>query len=313
MDIRHLRSFLKIVETGSLTRAAVSIGISQPSLSQQMLRLEDEVGLSLFRRSARGIALTEAGRLFEEHARRIVRNAELAVEDVRQYAAEATGEVVLGVPYSVSKIAGAALAKAFLDHAPNVSFRLVEAMTGQIFGWLDTNRIDLGILFDPPPLKHFIARRLVHEEMYLVGPAGIFGALDAPPEVAVQDLAGLDLILPARYHGLRQHVDHIAARHGISLTVRLEIDAMMHVGPLVAQGVGYSIVPLPVIAEMLQAGQVSIARLSGRAGRRSLCLVRNSNQIVTHASLRCEDLTIKVLAQLIEKGLWRAEPAEGLR
>lgn len=311
MDIRHLRSFLRIVETGSLTRAAVSVGISQPSLSQQMLRLEDEVGLSLFRRTARGIALTEAGRLFEEHARRMVRNAELAVEDVRRHAAEATGEVVLAVPYSVSKVAGAVLAKAFLDHAPQVSFRLVEAMTGHIFGWLDSNRIDLGILFDPPPLKHFTARRLVHEEMVLVGPAGRFGALEAP-EFPVAGLAGLELILPARFNGLRQHVDHLASRYGIGLNVRLEIDAMMHIGRLVADGVGCSIVPLPVIAEDLAAGRVSVARLAGGAGRRALCLTRNGNQIVTHASLRCEALTVKVLARLIAQGIWRAEPAEGL-
>ena len=60
METRYLRSFLKIAESGSISRAAESLGIAQPSLSQQLLRLEDELGLKLFRRIARGVALTEA-------------------------------------------------------------------------------------------------------------------------------------------------------------------------------------------------------------------------------------------------------------
>ena len=88
---------------------------------------------------------------------------------------------------------------------------------------------------------------------------------------------------------------------------------MAHIGTLVARGHGYSVLPLPAVADALAAGQVSIARIHNGSIRRTLCLVRNSSQVLTHASVRCEDLTIKVLSRLIEKGVWVAELDVALR
>ncbi len=107
METRYLRSFLKIAETGSITRAADSLGISQPSLSQQLLRLEDEVGVSLFSRTARGVTLTEPGRRFLSHARSIIEGVNSACEDIRLSGEDAVGEVILAAPYSISRLAGA--------------------------------------------------------------------------------------------------------------------------------------------------------------------------------------------------------------
>ena len=313
MDTRHLRSFLKVADTGSITRAAESLGIAQASLSQQLLRLESELGFDLLRRTPRGVSLTEAGRVFQEHARQILRGAEQAIEDGRRFGAEPTGEVILAAPYSICKVAGVVLVEAFLRHAPQVSFRLVEAFTGQIRGWLDDGKVDLGVLHDLGPLRHLTARRLATEELYLVGPAGRYGDIEAMPDAPVADLAELPMILPGLPHGLRQVIEQEAARFGVVLKVRQEIDAMAYIGDLVAAGHGYSVLPLPVISDALGAGRISIARIGGGVIRRTLCLVRNRSQVVTHASIRCEDLTVKVLSRLIEKGVWLAEPDPALR
>jgi LysR family nitrogen assimilation transcriptional regulator len=313
LETRYLRSFLKIADTGSISRAAESLGIAQPSLSQQLLRLEDEVGCKLFRRTPRGVTLTDAGRVLQEHARQILRATEQAIEDIRQLTAEPAGEVRLAVPYSLSRLAGVTLVEAVRKHAPQVSLRLVEATTGQIRGWLDEGKVDLGILHDLGPLRHLSARRLASEELYLIGPAARFGSADALPHVPFAELADLPMILPGVQHGLRQLIEHEAARHGVTIRVVQEIDAIAHIGPLVAKGHGYSILPLPAIADDLAAGRVSLARVGDGALRRTLCLVRNAGQVVTHASVRCEDLTVKVLARLIEKGVWLAEPDVALR
>jgi LysR family nitrogen assimilation transcriptional regulator len=313
VDTRHLRSFLKIAETGSISRAAVSLGIAQASLSQQLLRLEDEVGFSLFRRTARGVTLTETGRVFQEQARQILRLSELAIEDARQLTAESRGAVVLAVPYSISKLAGIALVEAFRSDAPQISFRLVEALTGQIRGWLEAGKVDLGILIQLGPLRHLSSRRLATEELFLIGPPKRYGKLDKMPDVPVTELTTLPMILPGPQHGLRQFIDHEAQRLGAVVSVQQEIDAIAHIGTLVARGHGYSILPLPAVAEALAAGQVSIARIQKGAMRRTLCLVRNTNQVLTHACVRCEDLTIKVLSRLIERGDWVADLDDALR
>lgn len=313
MDTRQLRSFLKIADAGSITRAAESLGIAQASLSQQLLRLESELGYDLVHRTARGVSLTEQGRIFQEHARQILRSTEQAIEDGRKFGAEPAGEVILAVPYSISKVAGTTLVEAFLRHAPQVSFRLAEAFTGQIRGWLDSGKVDLGILHDMGPLRHLTSRPIATEELYLVGPAARYSTIDATLDVPATEIAQLPMILPGRPHGLRLVIEQAAARLGITLQVRQNLDAMAHFGALIAAGHGYSILPLSIVSDALQSGRVSIARIGGGSMRRTLCLVRNNNQVVTHASVRCEDLTVKVLSRLIQKGVWVAEPDASLR
>jgi LysR family transcriptional regulator, nitrogen assimilation regulatory protein len=306
METRYLRSFLKIAETGSITRAAEALGIAQPSLSQQLLRLEDEMGVHLFSRTARGVTLTDAGRLFQEHARQLLRSVDRAVEDIRHLDSDPVGTVILAVPYSISKLAGTALFEAMKLQAPHVRFRLVEAMTGQIWGWLEEGKVDLGILNYLGPKRGLSFRKLASEELYLVGPAGRFGTEQDMPDVALSELADLPMILPGQPHGLRQLIEHETARLGAGLKVDRDLDALAHLGGLIAAGHGYSILPLGIVADDLLAGRLSVARIEGGAMRRGVALVRNSGEIVTHASVRCEDVVREVLARLIADGKWLA-------
>lgn len=312
METRYLRSFLKIAETGSITRAAESLGIAQPSLSQQLLRLEDEIGVSLFSRTARGVTLTDSGRLFQEHARQLLRVVDTAVEEIRHLDDDPVGDVILAVPHSISRIAGVALFESMLRRAPHVRFRLVEAMTAQIWGWLEEGKIDLGILNYLGPRRGLSFRRLASEELFLVGPAGKFGTTAALFDVTMSDLSDLPMLLPGLPHGLRQLIDQQAARHGITLKVFRDVDVIAHLGTLVAAGHGYSILPLSTIADDLAAERVSIARIEKGAVLRTVSLVRNSGQVVTHASVRCEDVVAEVLAKLIDEGVWRASREDGL-
>lgn len=309
MDSWHLKAFLKIAETGSISRASESLGVAQPSLSQQLLRLEEEVGVPLCRRTARGVTLTEAGRLFQQHARQLLHWTDAAIEEVRQLSSEASGAVVLAVPYSVSKVAGVALVRAFLAHAPQVQFRLVEAFTGQIRGWLEEGKVHLGIINDLGPMRNLLSRPIASEELYLVGPAARFATSGGFADVPASELSSLPMILPGPQHGLRQVIEHALGRLGVSLTIRVEIDAMMHVPALIAGGYGYSILPLSAVSEALAAKRVSLARIAGGAIRRTLCLIRNGGNVVTHASIRCEELTMRVLMGLIAKHEWMAQPA----
>jgi LysR family nitrogen assimilation transcriptional regulator len=308
IDARQLRAFLKIIELGSISRAAEALGLAQPSLSQQLLRLEDEVGMKLFRRTARGVSTTEGGRIFEEHARHILRTIDQALEDVRQLKGEASGKVSFAMPMSVSRVIGVTLVEAVMKHAPRVSLRLVEAFTGHIRAWLDEGSIDLGILYDVGPLRHLSVKRLVREELYLVGPPGRYGDLNAPRSVRVKDISDLPLILPSPEHGLRQFLDREADRLGQAWTVRAEIDSLSHIVHLVANGHGFAILSLPAVREDVQAERVSVARIENGAIRRTLCLVRNPAVVLTRASVRVEDLAIKIMHQLILKGRWLAEP-----
>lgn len=311
MDTRYLRSFLRTADLRSISRAAESLGIAQPSLSQQLLRLEDEVGFQLFNRTARGVTVTEAGRIFQEHARHILRSIDQALEDVQAVNAAASGQAIIALPYSINRLLGVQLVEAVIDHAPNTEVRLVEATTGQIRGWLNDGRIDLGILYDLGPIRHLSARRLATEEMYLIGPAGRFG--EGPANVTLAELSDYPLITLGPQHGLRKFLDIEAQRHAFTCRVKHEIDAVATIAELVANGHGYTILSKPAVRDELADGRLSFARIGNGEIRRTLSLVRNPAQVVTHASARVEDLTVKIMASLIAKGIWEAEPEAALR
>ena len=306
METRYLRGFLKIAETGSITRAADSLGISQPSLSQQLLRLEDEVGVALFSRTARGVTLTESGRRFLNHARSLLEGVNSALEDARESGEDAVGEVILAVPYSVSRMAGLALCDAMAERAPQVRFRLVEAMTAPIWGWLEEAKVTLGLVNYLGPRKRLAFSPIATEELCLAGPPGAFPSGEQVTEVDKIDLPGFRLILPGFPHSLRQVIDQEAARRGIGLDVASDIDALALILELVAAGRGYSILPRSTVQGALAEGRVSLARIGGANFSRQLALARNSGTAVAHASVVCEKIVRDVLTGLAAEGTWEA-------
>lgn len=292
MDTAHLKAFLRIAETGSISRAAQSLSIAQPSLSQQLLRLEDEIGFKLFDRIARGVILTEPGRVFLEQARHILHVTEQAVADARHLRDEARGQVVFAMPPSIVRLAGPSLVEALAREAPMVRVRLVEAFTGSIRGWLEAEKIDLGILYDLGPLRHLSPSFLLRDNLVIVGPSGRF---DKESPVSLRDLTGEPMISPGPQHGLRQLLDREAGREGVDLRIDQEIDSLDVAIALVAAGHGLAVLPLSSVSDLAFAGQLSMAPVGAPPMQRSLNVVRNPSHVLTHASVTVERLLRQML------------------
>lgn len=303
MDTAHLKAFLKIAETGSISRAAESLGIAQPSLSQQLLRLEDEVGIRLFDRTVRGVTLTEAGKVFLERTHQILHMTGQAIADAQQLREDAQGQVVFAMPPSIARLIGASLVEALSLQAPHVRVRIVEAFHGTIRGWLEAEKIDLGILHDLGPLRHLSSRHLASDELVVIAPRGRFEAAQVP----FCDLAKMPLITPGPQHGLRQVIEREAARRGCSLSVVQEIDSLDTAVELVARGKGFAVMPDCAVMDGAWNGAVDIARFSGSGLWRTLNLVRNPSHVLTHASVQVESQTRAVMAQLVTEGTWQAK------
>lgn len=304
MDTAHLKAFLKIAESASISRAAESLGIAQPSLSQQLLRLEDEIGFALFERSARGVTLTEAGHVFRERARQILHATEQAVADARHLRNDARGQVVFAMPPSLARVIGAPLIEELARQAPSVRLRLVEAYSGAVRGWLEAEKIDLGVLYEVHALRHLATRTLASEELVLAGPVGHFAA-GAKVEIAA--LADEPLALPGAQHGLRQLLERETARLGITLPVAHEIDSLPTTISLAERGAALTVLPLSVA--LGEGARISTARIGDPPLRRTLALARNPSHVLTHASIMVESLLSRVMAASAAEGLWRAEVA----
>jgi LysR family nitrogen assimilation transcriptional regulator len=317
MDAWHLRNFLKIVECGSISLAAEQLGLAQPSLSHQLRRLEDEIGIKLFRRTARGVILSEPGRVFREHAILILNAMQRAREEVNRKDEEVQGAVQVALPGSTSNFLGVPLLMACREHFPKVSLRIHEVFGGSIMRSLEAGRIDLAVLFYAENLPHLSAQWVANETLLLIGPGGTFGEVDehgvAVEEVAPEILNEHGLVLPTRSLGLDRLRERYAESLNLKLTVHIEIDSMAHIRTLVREGVGYSLLAHSAVREDLTSGKLSAARIAGVNLSRSVSLVRHPIAPVTKASVEVGDLALKLLHRAIVDGTWLADSRPDLR
>lgn len=311
MDIRQLRYFIAIAEEGSLSQASQRLHVAQPSLSQQMLKLEADLGVTLLERSPRGVTLTEPGRILLDRAREITAALARAAEDVRQAGTVPQGAVAFGLPSSVSMVLSVPLAETVRIELPKVRLRAIEAMSGFIQDWLVAQSIDLGILYDLGAARHLSHTLLMTERLRF------FSAPDAWPfrsragsPVRLADLAGVELILPSQNHGLRVMIDRHARARGVALDVVVEMDALSQIKTLVERGSGHTILAPAAAIDRVERGELIMAPIVEPELVRPVHLVRNPAKPVTQASRAVERVCRQVIADLIRRGIWQAEGLE---
>src|ERR1700677_4123852 len=212
MELSQLRTLICVAELGSLSKAGDRLRIAQPALSRQVRMLEEELGVALFTRHGRGMALTEQGRDVLKHASRIA--AEL--DEIRASASDVDmplgGQIAIGLPPTVAETISVPLVAAFGKSHPNAVLRLVSAYTGYLLDWLHRGEIDLAVLYDPRAARSLRSRPLVLENLFLIGPADAH--CSTVRAIPFKDLDGKRLLLPSLRHGLRTIVERCAVAAG---------------------------------------------------------------------------------------------------
>src|SRR5581483_7683454 len=147
LDIRHLRYFLAVAEAGSFSRAADRLGISQPSVSQQMRDLEAELRVSLFQRRGKRILLTPSGQVFQEHARAILRQLEHFLEELASEPGRSRGALHLGVVPILNVPLMPPLPGRFAAAHPGINLTVEEISSTEIETAIEEGRMDVGLGF----------------------------------------------------------------------------------------------------------------------------------------------------------------------
>lgn len=314
MDERQLKYFLAISETGSVTGAADKLDIAQPSLSQMLLRLEEELATKLFQRTSRGVVLTDTGQVFREHALKILSDIQRARDEIRMEDSFAHSEVTVGLPSSFLTLIGSRLVSEFEKVAPGAKLKLIEAMSGHIREWLTRGELDIGVLYSVQDCGHLSLQQIVVEELFLVGQGGSFGETDpdglAVDAIDIHEADRYPLILPSGQHGLRRLLEQKIKRSDFGLNVRLEVDSLTLIKSLVKDGHGFSILPHAAISEELKHGQLSAARIVKPVFRRGVFVARNPSQFVTRASVKMAEIITNISWNLIRNGEWLATPVK---
>lgn len=241
MEIHQLRYFCAVVETGSFTKAAEQEGIAQPSLSQQIRRLEESVGAELFVRQSRTTRLTHAGTVLYPYAQEILQNAKRASAQIRQLETDIRGPLRVGVIPTVLPYLIAPRLPEFSRSFPEVEVILTEDLTQRLLEMLQKCELDVIVVSLPLKRSEIVCSELMHDPLVLVTPAN--HKLVSPNAASALDLSSERLLLLKEGHCFRENMLTACKRHRAEMAPVFESEHFGSIFPLVASGAGITIAP----------------------------------------------------------------------
>ncbi|MBP6277413.1 MAG: LysR family transcriptional regulator [Limnohabitans sp.] len=310
MELRQLRYFVKVVEVGSISRAALDLDLVQSALSQQITRLEGELCTRLLQRTPQGVTPTEAGVAFFREAQLTLRHAEQAVRSAQQ--ARLTGTVSVGLAPTTAAVLGLPLMQAMRERYPDVRLHMVESLSGHLSAMLNARQLDLAVLFDSPirASQHLqTARRwsvwpLIEEDIFLIAARPTRSA-KPPQSLCMADLALEPLILPTGPHGLRSTLNAAFARANVTPQVTLEIDSLAMLMDAVKSGLGGTLQPWAAVARMgPERDHLYMARITDHQVQRVNLLCGLSDDELSPAALATRVVLADCARALVQSGAW---------
>ena len=240
MQFRHLRYFVKIVEAGSFSRAATTIHVAQPALSQQIAELEELLGVQLLHRSARGVRPTVAGDALYREALAMLRQMERIPDIVRSAGGEAQGIVSVGMSSTLASTMAGALMDACKQALPLVSLRFITSDSLELRSRIDDQTLDLAIVFEDVPTPGYARKSLFRQRLFLIRRKR---TPRSPASITLQEMAALPLILPSAPNVLRGLIDRVFAEAGLSPNIATETDVFSGMMSAIHAGLGNAILP----------------------------------------------------------------------
>jgi len=248
MELRQVQYFVVVAGQRSFSRAAAAVGVAQPALSQQMKRLEDELGVVLLDRSTRPLKVTEAGLAFLARAERMLAEANLAKDEMRDFAGVGRGRLVIGaLPGLAAFWLPEVLGRFHLAH-PGIELVLREANTEELARHLGLGQLDLAFLHAVPGLytgrpshSGIVMERLFDEELVVIVAPG--HPLAHRTSVQLDALRDQPFVLRSRGSGLAHTIRTATAAEGFTPVVAAECASAETLRGLVAAGLGVSIIP----------------------------------------------------------------------
>jgi LysR family hydrogen peroxide-inducible transcriptional activator len=271
MEIQQLRYFIAVARTRNFSRAAERCHVAQPSLSQQIMKLEEELGERLFERSRREAKLTEAGQLFLPHAERVLTELELGREKVDEARGVMRGRIALGVIPTVAPYHLPGLLRDFAVSNPEIRVDVTEATTAELVRAILAGELDLALVSLPVVARGLASVEVFAEELWLALPKR-HPLAKRDGEVTVGELSEEPFMLLQDGHCLAGQSLEFCTMRGFAPKVSFRSAQMETIQAFVAAGVGVSMVP--AMAKRDGAGVV-YRRLAGKSPTRKIGLIHS--------------------------------------
>lgn len=304
METRRLQAFIKIVDLGSLTRAAEFLCIAQPALSQQVVSLEHEFGVTLLERSRSGVTPTAAGRALYRHSQVILKQLAQAKSEVNHVSSEITGAVSMGMPLSSAVMIVGPLMEALRNSYPGIHLHLSDGLTGASLRELTiTGQLDIALLPGTRPIRGMGLQPLFAEQLVFI--ASDDAAKRLPPgPVEIGQLNDMPLFLPRHNTHLRELIEEAFAAHNFTPKVIAEMDTAYSLCSAIKRNLGSTI--LPSASARHAAGQLGlkIKPLAAPGIERWMSVGTFDATPLSAPAAAVYTLLLEVVNKLIVSGTW---------
>jgi DNA-binding transcriptional LysR family regulator len=254
MDVEHLKLFKDIAHTRSISRGAAMNDVSQSAASQHLQDLERQLGATLLDRGSRPLTVTDAGKLYLEMCRQILRSRDefmLALEGMKS---EVQGAVRVAAIYSVGLSEMSQLEQEFARRYPQARVEVEYLRPEKVYEAVVADRADLGLMSYPEANKEVTVIEWRQEEMVVA--ASPFHPLAGKTEVRPEDLEGLAFIGFDEDLPIRREIDRFLRDHHVHVNITLHFDNLQMIKQAVAHGSGVSIMPARIMEEEIAQGRL---------------------------------------------------------
>jgi LysR family nitrogen assimilation transcriptional regulator len=292
MQFRQLRYFVKIVEAGSFSKAAVVVHVAQPALSQQIAELEQRLGMSLLQRSARGVRPTAAGTVLYKEATGLLHQLDQLPLLIRSPEDEMEGLVNLGIAISLAPKVIGGLIEECRSTLPKVNIRLSDGDSLSLASKIASTALDLAIIYEDGLAAQVIRTPLFRQRLYVISATPL---PEGKETITLQELADLPLVLPAPGNGRRDLIDRTFANAKLSHRVVQEADALSSEMWAVRNEVGCTILP---VGDMSHFGPHAFVKpvLIEPSMHLTCSIVRSGNLPLSGAAEALHDCLLKFMA-----------------
>lgn len=305
MDIRRLQAFVKIIDIGSISRAADILNIAQPALSQQLASLETAFKQKLLIRSKMGVTPTAAGLELYRHSQTIIKQLDRAMTEISNGAGPLVGKVSVGLsPYSSGSTLSLALLKEVREKLPGITLHLTESFDDIYSEMVMTGRLDMAVIHGAGPIKGVHFTPLMKEDFFLVAPENSSFTQSLSSPVRLSDLTEVPLLLPPDYNFVRKRINIAFARKQITPNIVAEVEALLTLQDAVAAGVGCTILPWSVASKIIVPEKSRVYELSSPVIQEDVSLCVPESIPETEAGLAVREILIDLAKNMVASQNW---------
>jgi DNA-binding transcriptional LysR family regulator len=241
LDVKQLKYFIEVTKSGSFTRAANQLYITQPAISRIIKSLEDELGVPLFVRSRKHLSLTEAGKVFYNHAQQMEEQYHALLNDLEQLVTLQKGHLRIGLPSIINSFFFSQFLAAFHREYPEITFQLVEDGSKRIEEKVANDELDFGVVVLPTQHHVFDNYSFVKEKLKIIVPSS--HRLAAREKIELKELREEAFIMFNKDFALRDNIIQACNESGFKPKIISETSQLDFIEEMVASKLGITLLP----------------------------------------------------------------------